>query len=309
MKRCLAMALLLAASTAQAEPSCSLRRVASATMQITDAGKLVIDGAIGTVPVKFRVDTRLVRSVMFQGAVSRFGLAFQTVPEQPLDIDDRPLDGLASVPSMSIGDFAFSSGKFAVSRLTGDGTNGTEAGVIGADLLRYLDVEIDPAGGKFNLYSQDHCDGKVVYWAKEYNRSDVHVLDDGEVEIDTELDGQRLHALLATGLATSVLGMRAAVAHFGIDQATSGLQAADAIPDLSGSALPAYRYAFKSFKFGDLTIGNPRIELAPIWTPWHNTGSHITSDLSPDLLIGMSFLRRLHLYIAYREDRIYYTPI
>src|SRR5689334_16006047 len=38
------------------------------------------------------------------------------------------------------------------------------AGLLAPDILKHYDVDIDFGSGKFNLISQDHCEGKVIYW-------------------------------------------------------------------------------------------------------------------------------------------------
>ncbi len=49
-----------------------------------------------------------------------------------------------------------------------DGPNGPDiedfGGILGADMLRNVDLDLDFAAGKLNLVSQDHCSGNVVYW-------------------------------------------------------------------------------------------------------------------------------------------------
>ena len=39
------------------------------------------------------------------------------------------------------------------------------AGVLGLDFIGHFDVELDFKNRKLNLFSPDHCPGKVVYWS------------------------------------------------------------------------------------------------------------------------------------------------
>ena len=70
----------------------------------------------------------------------------------------------------------------------------------------------------------------------------------------------------------------------------------DTDPDLGGRI---YRYPFKSLTFGGVAIDNPDIVLVPD-AQSRFPGGH-------RFVLGMNILRRLHLYIAYREKKLYVT--
>ncbi len=60
-----------------------------------------------------------------------------------------------------------------------------------------------------------------------------------------------------------------------------------------------------------VTIKNPILTLRPDLAPQTTkTGSHLSSDVvqPPDMLIGMNILSHLHVYIAYKERKLYITP-
>lgn len=65
-------------------------------------------------------------------------------------------------------------------------------------------------------------------------------------------------------------------------------------------------------EIGGVTIDNPVLLLLPdlVANAGHRTrpGSLIRVENGlPDVLLGMNVLRRLHLYIAYKESRLYIT--
>ena len=310
-----AIALLTGAAEAQPEAqslaptptACTLDRVASSDIVITDTGLTTI-GGIGRTKLPFLLDTRLPRSTLFEGAIRQQGLPESSVNDVYVDIDARPLYFESRVPSLDLGGLVFPTMGILVAQRTMTLNGQQLAGVLGADLLRYTDVEIDPKSGKLNLYSQDHCEGKVVYWAKEYFVSPLHIRRDEEMEMDVELDGQPLHAVLSTGIGDSLLQLRAAAKRFGLDEHSPGMVAAEPVTDLSGYPVATYHYPFKTLKFGELTINNPTIRVAETGTqPIVHT--HINPDFTADLLIGMNFLKKFHLYLANKEDKVYYTIV
>jgi hypothetical protein len=70
-----------------------------------------------------------------------------------------------------------------------------------------------------------------------------------------------------------------------------------------GSQNPSYRYPFKMLALDGVTISNPDIVLVPDKV----SGRHHCRFCGPDLILGMGVLRQLHLYIAYKEKRLYVT--
>ena len=72
---------------------------------------------------------------------------------------------------------------------------------------------------------------------------------------------------------------------------------------------------FHTLSLGGLKIENPRMSLVPYSSGYFQadmqrvTGSLITSEKEdtnvPEVIIGMNVLRKLHLYIAPRERKMY----
>ena len=68
------------------------------------------------------------------------------------------------------------------------------------DLLHNYDVDLDIDAGKFKLFSQDHCPGKVVYWpASTVTVVPIRVVRSGHIIVPVVLDGHAIDALLDTG--------------------------------------------------------------------------------------------------------------
>ena len=107
--------------------------------------------------------------------------------------------------------------------------------------------------------------------------------------------------------------MRMAVAknQFGLTPDTSELKRVGQTIGVEARAIGAYSHDFKSMTFGDITLHNPDILVSPIDSGEHviGTGSHIKSDRlnAEDLLIGMNFMKKFRLVIAYSENALYYT--
>jgi hypothetical protein len=76
-----------------------------------------------------------------------------------------------------------------------------------------------------------------------------------------------------------------------------------------------YQHRFASLDFGGVAVANPVVDILPGLGRGPRlpsaTGTRIAdgeTEQLPDMLIGMDILRHLHLYISYREQKLYITP-
>lgn len=172
-------------------------------------------------------------------------------------------------------------------------------GLIGGDFLSAVDVDLDFGHGKVGFISPDHCPGKVIYWTRgDYAEVPMWQDDDRHIYVDVTLDGHEVEATIDTGSARSATTMRTARQHFDISEDDPALKPADRAESKDGDKPRALTYPFSSLTFGGVTVENPQIEILPTRNvaPW-----------APKLLIGMNVLRQLHVYIAYREKKLYLT--
>lgn len=102
------------------------------------------------------------------------------------------------------------------------------------------------------------------------------------------LDGRELGAILDTGAYDTAMSLDRAVSDFALDR--NQLQRSRHCP-------------FRTLSFGGVNVASPAIELVP------DRESGVMGRGSPfQMIVGMGVLRRLHLYISYKEKRIYVTP-
>ncbi|MGD0865352.1 MAG: aspartyl protease family protein [Rhizomicrobium sp.] len=186
------------------------------------------------------------------------------------------------------------------------------AGTLGADLLRNYDVDIDTDTKTLKLFSQDHCPGKVVYWPNAaVSVVPIRVVaSSGHIIVPVVLDGHNIDALLDTGAFGTILSQETAENTFGLQPNS---------PDMTPSgefrgSVPVYRHTFKSLVLEGITIDSPTVYIWDDQTKYgmqqsQHTGTRIndTNETSgkTDMALGMQELRHLHLYIAYKEQKMY----
>jgi hypothetical protein len=190
---------------------------------------------------------------------------------------------------------------------------GSFDGIIGADMLTNVDADFDFGAKKLNLISQNHCDGKVVYWAAPALATiPFHFDKGGHIAFPLRLDDKRVNAMLDTGAYNTVLNLNIARRTFNVDTNAPDVEK---IGELQGGfTANVYRKQFKTITLDGVTVTNPAIDLLPDMvsnpaTPTLGAGSIIrdTDANLPDVILGMNVLSKLHVYIAYKEAKLYIT--
>ena len=185
-------------------------------------------------------------------------------------------------------------------------------GILGGEFLKQFDADFDFAARKLNAFSPDHCEGKVVYWQAPKVAVVPIQLDDGNhVKLRMELEGKRVDAILDTGAADTTLSLTTAQRMFNVNVNDPDVER---VGELKGGFTAAvYQRRFKSLAFEGVTINNPMIVLLPDLmtanTTVAKTGSLFREETTslPTMILGMSLLRQLHVFIAYKERKLYIT--
>jgi len=308
-----ALGMLGAVAPATAADTCQLYQLGSVDMSQTEGAALAIPVSIEGIPTMMAIDTGSpLTAVDPDAAVNLHLITKRIVQGVMFTSTGESFSEMATMHAFDVGLLHAEGVKILVwpSKMWKDPNI---AGTVGADLLRNYDVDLDIDAKKFNLFSHDHCPGKVVYWPNSaVTVVPIRVVGSGHIIVPVVLDGQNMDALLDTGAFGTILSLETAEGTFGLHPNT---------PDLTptgqfNGSVQAYRHTFKSLQLEGITIANPTVF---IWDDQMkygeqqhpNTGSRL-SDVTEasgktDLVIGMRELRHLHIYIAYKEQKLYIT--
>jgi len=309
-----AFVLALWASAGFAATDCSLKQIASIPAEVTANNQLLIDVTINEIPVKLRVDTGGATSALDLKFATRAGLPLETMQAAFYGLTGRALDQKTRVSALRLGNAVSKNADFAIMPIGGDGTDGEPVGLFGADYLQNYDVEFDFAGGKMNLFSHEHCVDHVVYWAPDFYKSAIRYGTGAILHtplINITVNGMSMLGLIDTGSPTTT--MRLASARGRLDLSMDELDAhkVGQGTGVEGVKLDVYEHVFQSLTFGDITLHNTKMDVMAINTGSHveKIGSHLKEMMpdEPDVLVGMSLLKMLHVYLSYSENAIYYT--
>jgi predicted aspartyl protease len=276
----------------------------------------IVTAMIGDKPVGLLVDTggslssltkRAVRELNLQTGQSRIQLRNVAGQEENLE---------ARLPSITLGRLRQEGAYFMVLPGPEDPMGPTIeefGGILGSEMLRNVDVDFDFAANKLNLVSPDHCAGNVVYWqAPAVAVVPMTLNATGHIMFRMELDGRRVNTMLDTGFSNTTLNLDTARRVLRIDVNAPDVEK---IGELTGGyTASAYRRRFKTLSVDGVTISNPMIDILPnmmgsVSPDAPRTGSIIREQQNglPDLILGMSTMSQMHVYIAYKERKLYFT--
>src|SRR5262249_7530990 len=123
------------------------------------------------------------------------------------------------------------------------------------------DFEINFAARKLNVLSNDHCEGKVIYWPAQALAAVPITIKGLHVTVPVKLDGKDFAAIIDTGASHTIIRRDAAFSAFGLRPASPGMVADGHIGNDENAV--RYRYPFKTLTFEGVTVGNPKVEILP----------------------------------------------
>ena len=175
-------------------------------------------------------------------------------------------------------------------------------GLIGPDILAKYDAEFDYAAKTFRLFKPHPCADRAVTWTGSYTVVPFTLTESGHVRVRVTLDGQDVDAILDTGAPVSVLSTQDANSMFGLNLNSAGVEAANPVSGPAwgkGKPVKAYATTFKALTIGGVTIPGPRMELIE--------GRNFLGHDFAVLVLGNDVLSHFHLYVAYRQQKLYLT--
>jgi len=298
---------------------CQLKQYDSLPLSIVNE-RVLIPVKVGDVQKDFALQFGNALNGMSEATVKEFGLSKRTIDTNLNVVRDQvKITYLTRAPQFQLGRIPLKNVEFIVlpSALDRDGI----AGDIGLRLLSKADIELDFAGKKFNLFSQDHCPGKVVYWTKSgYAQVPFVVQETGYVRPIMQLDGQPVRVSFEPN-EKSIIGMNAMRRIFGMDENAPGMKLVG--QDEQGRKV--YSYPFKGLAADGLTVTNPLIRVVeeaprpdctghqtlqfPEHPPLHSTEQPrlATCMGGLDVVLGYSVLSKLHMYFSIKEKLLYLT--
>jgi predicted aspartyl protease len=277
---------------------CQLVRVAELPMTLK-TGHVVIPASANGKDLMLGIDTGGFGSSLSKAGIARLGLSYAARLGAiiPAGGGAWVSEGDVHLDSLRIGDLELD----RVYLPEMDALPAVD-GLIGPDILAKYDAEFDFAGKIFRLFKPHPCADHAVTWTNSYAVLPFTLTESGHVRVRVTLDGQDTDAILDTGAPVSVLSTQDANSLFGLNVNSAGVEAANPVSGPAwGKGIPVRAFAttFKTLTIGGVTIPGPRMELIE--------GRNFLSHDFAALVLGNDVLSRFHLYIAYRQQKLYLT--
>lgn len=309
----IALSFLALLSTGARADDCTLHQYASLPIIANVDGLPVVEAQIDGGTFRLLADTGGIYSLLRKDIADSLKLSPHPIRNgsEIYDASGTRIRDYVEAPGFKLGPIALD--KFPMMVQSNPLISKAIDGTLAVDFLSRFDVEIDFANRKLNLFSPDHCPGKVVYWSSSYADAPFKI-EGMHIVVPVTLDGQTLQSILDTGSSLSSISEGVAHKVFGISSSSPGIES---LPGAKPDDLVQNRFRFKSLSFNDVSISNPLLLLFPDKLAQGYTHEHDDKlaldpiygvDLkSPSLTLGVDVLSKLHLYISYKEKMLYVT--
>lgn len=286
----LLLALLLPLLAACGNTTCGLTKVAELPL-ITANRQALVDIGINGQTARLLLDTGAGQSVLTRATAMRLGLRMKSgvvVPTHGVGGTSRDYPVIAT--DLRLGALALPDRVTAVvpDRIGTPGGSNPD-GLLGMDILRAYDLDLDLAQHRLTLYRGPACPKVPLPMPGPATVVETALTAQGHLVMRASLDGRPVLAMLDTGAQHSVVTTRAA-------NLSPAALAADPIVSLFGvgpNSAAAHMHRFTSITIGRETIPTPALIVLNSTPPDY------------DMVIGMDFLSDRRLWISAATGRIF----
>jgi tetratricopeptide (TPR) repeat protein len=284
-------------STAGAATRCNLTMSPPVPISM-DNLRPVITADIDGVEARFMIDTGSFWNFLWPAAAAEFKLPLRDAPPGSYlyGIGGSFVPRIATAKSFSVAGISGHGAEFLVDN--NDLGSGID-GILGQDLFRLTDVDFDFANGALRFVRPEHCGNDILaYWATTQPIEEVRV--DWTSRQQTRLiakaavNGRDIHVLFDTGAWRSILSLDAAK-RAGITPESPGVVPAGATIGLGSKPVRVWAAPIDKFAIGGETIEHTHLLVGDIGLD------------DADMLLGSDFFLAHHVYVAYSQDKVYFT--
>lgn len=282
---------------------CQRYRLASLDIVYDAGGRPTVEATVNGTKVHMLVDTGAIDSELSFATVQRLKLRTERLEmdARVYDAGGVPIISRATADTFSIGVMSGTNWPFLVSPEHSVALAEDDDGVLGPDILAQYDVEFDFGANKINIFTHDECPGRVAYWTQQPFGTLPFDMDGYHMLARATLDGESVDVMIDTGASVSNMTDKTAREIMSTKPDPARMKQVEF--DV-GDSESHYLYQFKMLDLNGLKIENPEFLIYPE----RNAAIANLSNRRPTVVLGLSTLRQLHLYIAYREKVMYFTP-
>jgi hypothetical protein len=285
-----------------AAPDCRLQRLASLDMDTQPDGSFAIPASIDGHDVRMVVDTGSQVSSISSETAREFGIETGPSAYSGEFFNGIVIDRMAPIESFGLGIMS-SKETWHFIVLPDQFMSPSNAGMLGPDIMQNYDVELDYFRGKFNIFVPHPCPDVVVYWTDDAYATLPMKLDSSwHIVVSAKLDGKPVTVVFDTGADNSFMNLDAARDLFGWNEKDPLLKLVLSESINNGDEAQIYSYPLATLDLDGVIVKNPNIQLIPKQHFWRYHRDEA------EIVLGNNVLRRLHIYVAYKQQVLYLTP-
>lgn len=311
----LAVAMVWAMPVTQAEAACELKQLSSVDIEINPNGGVLVPMQINGREVWMQLNMSTGMPIIFAGAMELLGL--KTEPAQGNNfVGSQKVILQARVQSLRMGNANFADWTLFVQPGQPRPLNGFKGrpviGGLSSLFMNVVDMELDIAGRKLNLFQQASCKGEQAYWGGQVTTVKLYRDNGGLLFFPMEMDGKLVETSLNTMERRSWIDERVTQDFFGFRIGSPGVTS-ETMPGPSGPRTVGVKPMSLSAK--ELAVNGLPVSIAgdraATCIPTKNgesgaIGFARCTSIVP-LQLGTEVLEQLRIYIASKEQRVYFT--
>jgi tetratricopeptide (TPR) repeat protein len=294
----ISLLLAVSLSTAGAANRCHIMLSPQVPIRMENL-RPVISAEINGAEARFIVDTGSFWGFLSPAAAADFKLPLSDAPFgfYVSGIGGSFIPKIATVKTFSVAGLRAGDAEFLVGN---NDFQGGIAGILGQNILRIADVDFDFADGVLRFVKPQHCDGEMLaYWAASTQAIGIASVDwttelRSHLIAQARVNGHKINVVLDSGAWRSVLALDAAK-RAGIKPDSPGVIPAGATLGLGSKPVTVWAAPIDRFEIGGEAIEHTHLLIGDIGL----------SDA--DMLLGADFFLAHHIYVAYSQNRVYFT--
>jgi predicted aspartyl protease len=298
-------------AAAQAADACGQLTLVNSVKMIRpdDGGSDLVPLQINGVDQQFLFDTGGVTTMMTRESAEKLKLRIQPTYMEITNVAGGSTADRAFVDQFQLGRLHGKDMKFPIAPFKGID------GILSLNFLLPYDADVDFGTDTLNFFSQDHCPGDVIYWKADPVAVVPFDIGNSHIEVRVTLDGEQLWAIIDTGASDTVLRNDLARSRFKLTLGDAATPQEQGSPDADPHLPKVYTHTFKTLEFGSIQLGNPHITILEDVYKRDAGNNQLVGDrtktdrdatsLLPEVIIGMNVLRKLHVYFAFKERKMY----
>ncbi|HEV2700555.1 MAG TPA: aspartyl protease family protein [Steroidobacteraceae bacterium] len=270
------------------------------TMPVTMVGyKAMVTVQLNGMPANLALDTGAFFSILYPETAKRMGLRVGASPVLMKGVGGTVRPGLTNIKDFIVGNQTVHHVDMLV---YGDMfARGDSDGILGQNLMRAGDIELDLAHGVARLMKTSGCeDANLAYWHGSDPVSELRIYPSDatqpQVIVDAHLNDHIIRVVLDTGAGTSGLTL-AAAARAGITPQSPGVTPGGMGYGIGSEMRDSWIAPFKSFAMDQEQILNTHLRISDF----------VSLPQNADMLLGADFFLSHHVLISYKSRKLFFT--